>query len=77
VNTPVGEIFVTALVPSVNQTLPSPAVAIRSGLAPGLGSGNWVMTPPGVIRAMLLGCVSVNQRLPSPPLVICPAGVPA
>jgi hypothetical protein len=40
------------------------------GSLPALGSGNSVMTPPGVIRPIRLPARSVNHRLPSGPAAI-------
>src|SRR5215471_21814047 len=40
------------------------------GRLAGVGIGNSVMTPSGVIRPMLLPRASVNHRLPSEPAVI-------
>ena len=45
-----------------------------SGPAPGVGIGNSVISPRGVMRPILLAAFSANQRLPSPPTVI-PIGV--
>ena len=51
---------------SVNQTAPSGPAAIPRGAAAGVGIGNSVMIPFGVIRPILLPVAasnSVNQRL--------------
>ncbi len=40
------------------------------GLLPAMGSGNSVITPPGVIRPIAFPVSSVNHRFPSGPAVI-------
>src|SRR6266571_1093479 len=55
---------------SKNQRLPSGPRVIPSGILFGVGIGNSVITPWGVMRPILLPCSSINQRLPSAPRVI-------
>ena len=56
----------------MNQTLPSAPAATAYGVESGVGSGNSVITPEGVIRSILsvepsAEAWTVNQRLPSGP----------
>jgi hypothetical protein len=86
VTVPVTEILTMAFAaPCVSQRLPSRPRQIPPGGQPlSTDTGNSVMTPSGVIRPTLErtasrssegGCAAhVNQRLPSGPTVISPAG---
>ena len=58
---------------SRNQRLPSGPVTIPRGALSGVGIGNSVRTPAGVIRPSMPVQNSVNQRLPSGPEVM-PSG---
>src|SRR5262245_36599842 len=62
---------------SQNHRLPSAPAAMPSGCAFGVGIANSSKSPGGVIRPILFLPYSVNQRLPSEPVVIVLAPVPA
>src|SRR5262245_17410615 len=71
--TPDGVILLTLLpvkLLSTNHKLPSAAAAMPRASLPGVGITNSVITPAGVIRPTLFALDSVNQRLPSWPVVI-------
>src|SRR5438046_534089 len=53
--------------PAANQSAPSGPRVMLPGLPKGAGTGNSVITPLGVMRAMLLLTFSANQMLPSGP----------
>src|SRR5436305_345732 len=55
---------------SKNQRLPSGPCMIPSEILFGVGIGNSVITPCGVMRPILLPYSSINQRLPLGPWVI-------
>ena len=55
---------------SLSQRLPSGPAAIAKGPLLAVGIENSVMTPVGVIRAILLPWNSGNHRLPSGPVTM-------
>ena len=58
-----------AVIPNPHMTqLLSATISVGPGL-PGVGMGNSVITPPGVIRPIPFALSSVNQMLPSGPAV--------
>ena len=69
-------ILFPAAAASVNQRLLSGPTVIAEGPPLAVGTGNSMNTAAGVMRPILLACGSVNQRLPSGPLVRPPESPP-